>query len=162
MYEQDSQKSLQTAIVVALASLFFVLAMGIAIVGAGVYSRINNGAEDNYTQRTALSYLVNQVRRSDVEGGIDIGDFGDGGSVFLTKMEGGYEYVTCLYLYGGNLMELYTEAGTQLNPQDGTAIVEINDLAVDYAEGVITFNVVDNKGEEISASIAPRTEVGGV
>lgn len=60
-----------------LAALFALLAMGVTLMGTGVYRAVADDADANSTQRTALSYVVNQIRRSDA-GGVAIGTFGGG------------------------------------------------------------------------------------
>ena len=107
-----------------LCALFFLLAMGLTLLSSGVYRAVAAQADETYAQRTALSYLVNQVRRSDAPGGVSVGRFGDSDALFLRE-EG---YVTILYCYEGQLRELYMEDGLELSPADGVDVLPLERL----------------------------------
>ena len=74
---------LRSAAVFALCALFTVLAMGLTLLASGAYRDTAAGAEVNYTRRTALSYLVHQVRRSDADGCVYVESFGGGDALAL-------------------------------------------------------------------------------
>ena len=115
-----------------------------------------NAADENDTRRTALSYLINQVRRADRTGGVAVGTFGDGDAVALTETVEGTDYVTLLYCLDGQLMELYAEAGSGLGPADGLAVLALEDLSVETDGAIITFTVTAPDGTVSTGSVAPR------
>ena len=147
---------LRSAAVLALCGLFAVLAVGLAILSSGVYRSAAAASDENSARRTALSYLVNQVRRADRTGGVAVGAFGDGDAVALTETVEGADYVTILYCLAGQLMELYAEAGSGLTPADGLAVLPLADLSVETDGALITFTVTAPNGAEASASVSPR------
>ena len=61
----NAHSGLRSAAVFALCGLFAVLAVGLAALSGGVYRAAALDSDQNYVRRTALSYLVNQVRRAD-------------------------------------------------------------------------------------------------
>ena len=146
---------LRSAAVLALCGLFAVLAVGLAILSSGVY-RSAAASDQNSARRTALSYLVNQVRRADRAGGVAVGTFGDGDAVALTETVEGDDYVTILYCLDGQLMELYTEAGSGLTPADGLAVLALSALTVETDGERITFTVTASDGTVSTASVSPR------
>lgn len=154
---------LRSAAVIALCGLFAVLAMGLALLSSGVYRTAAAQSDQNYTRRTALSYLVNQVRRADEAGGVTVGTFGDSDALALTERIEGADYVTILYCYDGSLRELYQEAGTGLLPRDGIPMLELQSLEVQTASGLLTLTVTAPGGETSTVSLSPRCglEEGG-
>ena len=109
---------LRRVVVVCLAGLFALLAMGVTLLGTGVYRAVAGDADANSTQRTALSYVVNQIRRADA-GGVAVGTFGGADALRLTETgEDGSVYVTLIYCWEGSLRELYMEEDTGLAPED--------------------------------------------
>ena len=76
---------LHFAAVFALCALFAVLAMGLTLLASGAYQDTVVVAEVNYTRRTALSYLVHQVRRSDADGCVYVESFGGGDALALVE-----------------------------------------------------------------------------
>ena len=153
---EHEHSPLRSAAVLALCGLFAVLAVGLAVLSSGVYRSAVSASDGNSARRTALSYLVNQVRRADRTGGVAVGAFGDGDAVALTETVEGDDYVTILYCLDGQLMELYAEAGSGLTPADGLAVLPLADLSVETDGALITFTVTAPNGAEASASVSPR------
>ena len=119
---------LRSAAVLALCGLFAVLAVGLALLSSGVYRA----------------------------GGVAVGTFGDGDAVALTETVEGTDYVTILYCLDGQLMELYTEAGSGLTPADGLTVLELSALSVETDGARITFTVTAPDGTVSAASVSPR------
>lgn len=151
-----SHNGLRSAAVVALCGLFAVLAMGLALLSSGVYRSAAAAADENFTRRTALSYLVNQVRRADEAGCVSVGSFGGSDALFLTEHLGESDYVTVLYCYDGSLRELYTESTVVLTPADGMAILDLQSLAISRGEGTLTFTATAPDGTVSTAGVRPR------
>lgn len=147
---------LRSAAVLALCGLFAVLAVGLALLSSGVYRTVAGAAGENDTRRTALSYLINQVRRADRTDGVAVGTFGDGDAVALTETMEGADYVTILYCLDGQLMELYAEAGSGLGPADGLAVLALEGLSVETDGALITFTVTAPDGAVSTGSVSPR------
>ncbi|WP_295582340.1 DUF4860 domain-containing protein [uncultured Oscillibacter sp.] len=139
-----------------LCTLFLVSAVLLALFSSRLYRETTAGAQCNYTQRTVLSYLVNQVRRSDAAGGVSVGRFGEADALFLRE-EG---YVTILYCWDGQLRELYTEEGLTFAPADGMALLPLADLAMDVrpqGDGqVLELTGTAPEGERWSVALSPR------
>lgn len=161
----NSHNGLRSAAVIALCGLFAVLAMGLALLSSGVYRTAAAQSDVNFTRRTALSYLVNQVRRADEAGCVGVGTFGDSDALVLTEHIEGADYLTYLYCYDGALRELYQEAGTGLLPRDGAPMLELEGLDIHGEDGLLTLTVTAPGGEASTVSLSPRCgfeEVGGL
>lgn len=152
----SSHVSLRTAAAVALCGLFAVLAVGLALLAAGVCQDVEDSSQENFTHRTALSYLMNQVRRADAAGELALGTFGGQDALFLTESLEGTQWITVLYCWEGALRELYTEAGTQLTPADGLVVTELQDLTITQTEDILTFTATSPDGAVRSATVIPR------
>lgn len=155
---------LRSGAVFALCGLFAVLCMGLALLSSGAYRAVAAAAQENYTHRTALSYLVNQVRRADEQGGVALGTFGDSDALRLTEWVDGTAYETLIYCYDGQLMELYVERGYEFGPSAGNAILPLDSLTLDLDGGVLTLTAALGD-ETYTASVSPRCgleEVGGL
>lgn len=153
MNPSKSGRSLRTALVVVLCALFFVLAMGITLLGSSVYRGVVAASDRNYTQRTALSYLINQVRRA---WSVGVGSFEFCPALDLGGTGAEADYHTVLYVYDGQLRELYAQRDSGLTPADGTAILPLEDLDLKLEDGLITITVTAEDGTSYSASVAPR------
>lgn len=159
----NDHTGLRSAAVFALGGLFTVLAVGLALLASGVYRAALDAGEANSAQRTALSFLVNQVRRADEAGSVALGTFGGADALRLTEEVDGTDYYTYLYCLDGQLMELYTEAGSGLQPRDGTPVLPVQALQIAADGGLLRFTVTAEDGAEHTAALSPRTgfeEVG--
>lgn len=162
---EAEHRGVRTAVVICLAAFFFLLAMGVTLLGSSVYRAAAADADENAAHRTALSYVVNQIRRGDA-GGVVVGSFGGVDALRLSEVgDDGTIYVTLIYCYGGSLRELYMEEGTGLLPEDGVPIMELDSLVLTAGEnGVLTITAA-RSGMSWSVSLAPRSglqEVGAL
>lgn len=159
MESRSGGRLLLPALTIALCALYLLLAAGLSLLAGQAYQTAVRQADDTDLPRTALSYLVNQVRRGDVAGGLSVTRFG--GSDALILEEDGY--VTLLYCWDGWLRELYAQADLAFDPGDGTQILPLDGLEIRQAGNLITFTARAGTAS-CSISAAPRTwtEGGGV
>lgn len=80
-FQRRSSRLLRTALVAALSALFFLLAMGITLMGSSVYRSTAAASDAHYTARTAVSYLANQLRQGDRTGSVTASGEDASGSV---------------------------------------------------------------------------------
>ncbi|BDF72815.1 hypothetical protein CE91St41_37980 [Oscillospiraceae bacterium] len=142
---QPPGRGLRSTLVALLCALFFLLAMGTALLSSGVYRAAAAASDENYAQRTSLSYLANQIRRAD--GAVGVGTFG--GADALVIYEG--DYVTLIYCWDGQLRELYTEPGTGLLPADGEGILPVASLTISASGALLTLTADGD-----SVAVSPR------
>ena len=143
---------LRRVVVVCLAGLFALLAMGVTLLGTGVYRAVAGDADANSTQRTALSYVVNQIRRADA-GGVAVGTFGGADALRLTETgEDGSVYVTLIYCFEGSLRELYME-------EDGMAVLPLSSLSLSVSEAGTLDISAGSGADRWSVTLHPRTGV---
>lgn len=157
MKQDNGGRGLRTAVIVCLAAIFALLAMGVTLMGSGIYRSTVADADANNSQRIALSYVVNQIRRGDAAG-VSVGDFGGVNAVRLTESEiDGATYVTLIYCFEGQLRELYMEQGTGLTPADGMALMDLDSLSFAAERGILTVTAGDTLGNSWSVELAPRS-----
>ena len=145
-------RTLRTFLLVALCALFFILAMGIVLFGSTVYQNVSRISDENYVSRTAVSYLLNQIRRADCADCVCVGSFGDGDALFLHEDE----YVTILYCCGGQLRELYAENVPDLRAEDGIGLLPLSELRLEVRDTLLSVSAIGENAEEYQALIAPR------
>lgn len=152
-------RRLRLALVLCLAGLYFLLAMGVALMGTGIYRSVAKSGDVNSAQRTALSYVVNQVRRGDREG-VAVGRFQGVRALRLSETgPDGSVYHTLIYCCGGQLRELYMEEGAGLAPEDGLPILPLEELDFTVGGSLLKITAAGAEGERWSVSLAPRTGV---
>ncbi len=146
----------QSAATWTLCALFAVLGLGLALLSGGVYRATAADAQRNYSQRTTLSYLVNQLRQADRADSLALVCFGDGDAAALYEEVNGGRYVTLLYCYDGQLRELYTATDADLAPADGLALLPLAALELMREGDALTISATTAEGETWSTVVAPR------
>ncbi len=111
--------------VLALFVVFTLSALVLVILGASVYKQTVNYMDENYTARTAYSYLTEKVRQNDLYDSISIGQLEGTTALVLTREIGGTDYATYLYLYDGSLRELFMRQGSDIGSDPLSAGQEI-------------------------------------
>lgn len=153
-FQNRSSRLLRAALTAALGALFFLLAMGITLMGSSVYRSAVAASDAQYTVRTAVSYLANQVRQGDRADSLFVTAFGDGDALMVTEGD----YYTLLYCYEGQLRELYAETGSGMTAADGLPILALDALSISAEGGRLSLSL-SGEGTETSLSLSPRCGV---
>lgn len=152
---------LKNTMALLLCAMFFLLCASLTLSGGRLYAQTAKAGDLNYQNRTALSYLVNQIRQGDrADGGISVTSFGGQDAVCIRENLEGSTFLTLLYCYDGQLRELFMEEGTGLVPADGTALLPLENLSAAVDDGVVTLTVaLPEQGGTSQVSLAPRCGV---
>lgn len=137
----------------ALCALFAVLAIGVTLLSGGVYRQCTTRAEKTGAGRTALSYLTNQLRRSDRAGAVEVTSFG-GRDALRLEQEEGYELL--LYCYDGQFRELYAGVDSGAVPADGTALFPMEVMSVRAQSSRIFLVLTASDGGTWETSVSLR------
>ena len=122
--------------VLALFGVFAVSALALVTIGADVYQHTVQDMSTNYESRTAVSYITEKIRQSDTDGSVLLTTLEEVPALCLTSQLEGETYCTYLYLYDGQLKELFMKQGASLGGSvlpAGTDILPLSELAFSYA-----------------------------
>lgn len=122
---QEKNHIVDVLFVLALFVVFTLSALVLVILGASVYKQTVSYMDENYTARTAYSYLTEKVRQNDIYDSISIGQLEDTTALVLTREIGGTTYATYLYLHEGSLRELFMRQGSDIGSDPLSAGQEI-------------------------------------
>lgn len=118
--KQKQIHTIDTVFPLIFILLFGFCALALVLSGAHVYQDTTDGLKQNYTIRTAATYLQEKVREYSSESQVEVLSQ-DGQTVIALYEEGDSDYVTYIYLYKGKLRELFTKKGRMLSgAQAGT------------------------------------------
>lgn len=105
-----------------LCSLFTVL------IGSQVYENINGRMEENFSGQTALSYISNKVKQTDIAGAVSIRTIDNTQVLVLEQTFDGRAYETMIYQMDGQIRELFSEKDANLGLEAGIAILPCSGL----------------------------------
>lgn len=141
-----------------LFGIFAMCVLMVLLTGADAYRRLTERDQQAYLRRTCAQYVAARVRQADSLAGITVEPFGDGNA--LTLAEDGGAYRTRIYCYEGWLMELYSAADADLDPQAGERILEMEELELSMKEGLLTAKISNTDGSQDVLRLSLRSGRG--
>ena len=158
MKQKLKQHSVMSVSSLLLFFLFVLFLLPMLIESAQAY-RINvQGQERNNNLYTASAYITTKFRQFDWSGGkitlepfVSGSDEADAAESFpalcFISDKNGSTYCTYLYLYEGQLKELYTQMGSMADAAMGTTIAVLSGFEVEIDEnGLYYFKLTDPEG----------------
>jgi len=124
------QRTYRIDVVVGLL-LFCVFAgamLSVLAAAAGAYKDISSAMEEQYGERTCLSYIASKARHYDTEGNVSLFDFEGVPALRLREEIDGEIYVNLIYCREGSLWELYSLEGSGLSPEDGLPVLPVEQV----------------------------------
>lgn len=151
------EHSIQNVFVLALFAVFAVAILLALMFGARVYQGMEDRDTAAYNSGMACAYIAERVRHSGETTGVAVGTFGDGDALYIYEETAGTAYQTAIYVYGGYLCELYTEAGLDLSPDAGTQLLECEKVAFSERDaGLIDVEITGQDGQKSTLTLTLR------
>jgi hypothetical protein len=123
----------------------FVLCMFLTLAaGALIYEDISGVMEEQYTVRTAVSYLATRARQGNAAGEISTGNFDGESALVLTENGDDGTYVTYIYCWNGYIRELYCPEGEELLVTDGETVIAADDVNFTVDDGLLKIECTTN------------------
>ncbi len=153
--------TIDTMFVLVLLCVFAVSVLLVLLAGTGAYQDIAGKMEEQYKERTCLSYLDAKVRHYDKAGMVSAEMFDGCEALALYEEAEGVGYKTLIYCYDGYVRELFFEEGLSFQPDDGQTIVPAESLTVTVlAENLIQLECTGETGNRETLTIYLRSGKG--
>lgn len=157
--KQERNHIVDVLFVLALFVVFTLSALVLVILGANVYKQTVSYMDENYTARTAYSYLTEKVRQNDLYDSVSIGELEGTTALVLTQEINDTTYATYLYLHEGSLRELFMRQGSDIGSDPlsaGQEILPLKDWTPEMAGDHllhIALTLEDNTQKELYISL---------
>nr|WP_325304993.1 DUF4860 domain-containing protein [uncultured Oscillibacter sp.] len=158
MKRQGIKHQMDGLLMLLLFGVFAACVLIVLLTGARAYRGLTVRDAEAFDRRTCVQYLATRVRQGDLAGGVAVESFGDAAALCIKDPEG---FVTRVYCHDGWLMELYTFADAELEPQDGEKIMPLEGLALTLEDGFLTAEVRQGEGVTDTLRLSLRAEEGG-
>lgn len=129
--------------------LFFgICAVTVTLQGARIYEKTTDGLQENYTVRTAVTYLQEKVREHSDLSKTEI-QMVDGIQILVFTDEiAGEEYITCIYQQDGYLRELFCRKKDGIQLANGQELMPLDTFAVSKKGSFLYFKLMQNNKKE--------------
>lgn len=121
-------------------AVFAVCVLLVLLTGAKVYRNLVRQGRESSDARTAVQYIATRVRQAQ---SVSVEDFGGCQALVARETIEGEPYLTRVYCYEGSLRELFSAETAQLSPEDGEAVMEVENLELWLEDGLLTVNIHD-------------------
>lgn len=126
MENRQQRHIIDILFVLALFGIFALSAIFLITIGANIYGKTMANMEKNFGTRTALAYITEKVRQSDLENQISVGELDGCPALVISSGTGENQYKTYLYEYQGTLKELMMKQDILLSPSAGQDILAVS------------------------------------
>lgn len=140
--------------------VFAVCVLSVLLTGADAYRRLTERDQAAYGRRTCVQYVATRVRQADALDAVSVEEFGGADCLVLTETIEGADYVTRVYCWDGWVRELFSAAGTDLDPEDGEQVMEAAALALTLEDGLLRVTATDPAGTQTSLRLCLRSGEG--
>lgn len=144
-----------------LTLLFAVFALLAMVSGVNAYNAVTARTEQTAQRRDTLLYVMGKIRSADGAARLDVVKGAEGASdtLILTQTFDGTAYETRVSLQGGELTELFVEAGTDTAELQGEVIGRLNAFYVTKGTPVrVQIETADGQTRE--GAVYLRAEAG--
>lgn len=113
--------------------------------GSAAYSASRQALDTVYTTRTLMDYISARVRGGNARGMVYPGELDGLPCLCIDEELEGDVYTTYIYCQDGSLKELFCQKGLDLTPDDGTELLNCDQLAVSSAApGLLSVTVTSS------------------
>lgn len=156
MTQHRSHHAISSLAALLMLLVFSVALLAVLLGGANVYERLTARDSQSYERRTAVQYLTTKVHQAQSGSAVTVANFGDGDSLVIAETIDGLPFHTQIYCHEGWLMELFTVAGANLTPHDGSKILPAEDFTVRQEGSLLHLTVAEQtftlhlRGQEVA------------
>ena len=150
------QHGMQGVFVFVLLGLFALMSTLMVLLGAQMYRSAVSNASQNNARRVLSAYLRSMVRAEDAFESVKIEDHDGVNAIALYEDIDDETYVTWIYPYDGHIMEQFTSADYDFDPEDGTPIVAAKTMQPELEDGLLTVRLVNDQEEPSEVQVALR------
>ncbi len=165
--KEGQQHNIEGAFVLVLFAVFAITVIAVLALGANSYRRLVSRDNDAYNRRIITSYVAAKIRSADAVGSVAVGGFStpktnDGvNTLHLYQEIEGDTYDQRIYFYDGHVYEILTVADNNIDPEDGSPVLEAHGLDFSMEDGVITVHSKDTEDRENHITISARSLLNG-
>jgi hypothetical protein len=143
----------------SLFCLFTTCAFLVVLTGIQVYRTTVSDMEDNYSSKTALSYVTEKIRQHDFAGGVSVVSLKGENALVLKDQADGETYLTYIYAYEDYLWELSVKEGTPVSRDMGQKIIQVQDFSIEKKEnGFFELSASDSRQNPLTILFHLRSE----
>jgi len=159
MREEKTAHIVDLFFAVTLFGVFAISAIMVVFMGIKIYETTVNDMSRNFTSRTAVSYIREKLRQSDMEGSVSIETVDGLTTIVIQSVNDDNIRKVYINSYAGYLREA-TVYSAQIPTRDNfVKLMELQSFTVrQVATGIYYVTVVDTKGETDFAYISTKCD----
>lgn len=158
MNQNSSRHSISSFFTFLLLLVFMLFTLMLTGTGAAIYKNSSAHLEENYTSRTAVSYVTEKIRQHDQNGCIFLTEVEQLPALALSDTIQGEDYITYIYFYDQSLCELFIRKEQTPSAALGNRLTALSSFSIEQTKPqLFTIHACSLNGKELSASVYSRT-----
>ena len=143
-----------------LLVVFAVGATQLTLLGAQAYRAMVARSQTHNRERIVPAVIRSAVRASNVEGTVSVEEIDGICCITISMNEDEESYLRRLYVFNGNLCELFTSADRPFEPDGGETLCAAQSLQAEIQGNLLTVSVTNADGEvtEVCVSLCGEGE----
>lgn len=130
--ENKNARAVGSVAAMLVFTVFAVCVLTVLLTGAGTYRRLTERDRVVFDSRTAVRYITTRIHQSDREDGLSLRKMEEMDALVLPEQIDGECYETWIYCYDGQLRELFIQAETPVQPEDGSAVLPLESMTAQW------------------------------
>ena len=154
---------LDTVFVLILLCVLTGISLSLVSLGAELYQGISGDMDRSYQLNTSLTYVANKVRQADVAGMVYVAEYVDYPDIVALHLVEEYEeerFVTWIYCYEGQLMELFGQGEGGFHPEAGMSLVDLSDFTFEQVPDGIKLLATTSDNVRAELQLTLRSQIG--
>ena len=141
-----------------LLVVFAVGATQLTLLGAQAYRAMVARSRTHNRERIVPAVIRSAVRAGNTAGAVSVEEIDGICCLTISSVEEGESYLRRLYVWEGNLCELFTSADREFEPEGGEILCAAQALEAKIQGNLLTAQVTDANGETTEVCISLCTE----
>lgn len=162
MKKVNQKHNIEGAFVLVLFAVFAVTIVVVLALGARTYKGLVGRDNDSYNKRIITSYVSAKIRDNDQADAIEVGGFAKASvpdevsTLHMYQDIEGSLFDLRVYYYEGKIYEMLTLAGSEMDPEDGSPILDAKGLSFEQNGNMIHIKSTDADGLNNEATVTLR------
>ena len=151
---ENRRHTVDSVFTLVLFAIFTLMALLVTAAGVSAYSSASARSEQRFSRQTCLGYITAKVRSYNEVGAVSLTKVGDCDALTFAEEINGDLYLTSIYCFEGQIMELMRRSDIDIGPEGGMPVCPAKGLSFAFDGGCLQITLTDTDDTTATAVAA--------